>query len=447
MAPTTSSHLAPTPSPVAPASYKPRVRIFGVNSWPGMPVRTLKAGSPEPEKSPSSELLMSDLSEENEEINIPDTVPEGTVEPQPDPVPDRDRLKTLRPNRVSDSDWSSSRSIMSDTDTDYAPGGPRSRIAAGGRRAARGRAAAAAADQGRRGARGRGAGRPGGHPGVRGRGAGLAFGSNSRPNDESCRVPVPSSPSLQGPDEENAHLAAPSDVDNTDNDTDEEQTVNIRAWEESENETSATHSELMEISEDDMSLEFSSDESDDTIQRNYKESVENQKYRVKIMARNLFKKKVLTNNGFHQADDEAINNNQAGPRKRRRNANFRDLLLRRRQQKLAAVEKIFGNDDDMKIAFAKRILKKAGIKYEEGEEDLTEKNKMLALSAQAKNKLTRKTYESLRFSNLAMCGVSWPSWIELLKERKKCCPEEDMEVDQEGAFYKMRDVILHTLKR
>ena len=72
---------------------------------------------------------------------------------------------------------------------------------------------------------------------------------------------------------------------------------------------------------------------------------------------------------------------------------------------------------------------------------------MLALSAQAKNKLTRQTYESLRFSNLAMCGVSWPSWIELLQERKKCCPEEDMEVDQEGAFYKMRDVILHTMKR
>ena len=386
---------------------------------------------------------MSDLSEDN--VDIPEGVPEGTVEPQPI---DRERLKTLRPNRVSDSDWSSSRSRMSDTDTDYASGGPRSRIAARGRRAARGRADAPG--QGRRGARGRGTGRSGGSsglPGVGGRGAGLVFGSDSGPNDGSCRVSVPLSSSLQGPEAENVHVAAVSDVDDTDNDNDEEHLVNIRAWEESENETSATHNELMDISEDDMSLEFSNDESDGTIQRNYKTSSEYQKFRVKHMARTLFKKKVLKNNGFNQAGEEAINNHRVIGRKRRRNADFRDLLLRRRQQKLAAVEKLFGNDEDMKIAFAKRILKQAGIKFEEGEEDLKEKNMMLALSAQAKNKLTRRSYESLRFSNLAMCGVNWPSWIELLQARKKCCPEEDMEVDQEGAFYKMRDVIVHTSKR
>ena len=163
------------------------------------------------------------------------------------------------------------------------------------------------------------------------------------------------------------------------------------------------------------------------------------------MARNLFKKKVLKINGFHQVDHEPAN--LVVSRKRRRNARFHDLGKRRQQQIIANADLIFGANLDTKIAYAKSVLKKAGIRYDEDEGDIKEKNLMLALSAQAKTKLTRNTYESLRFSNLAMNGVNWPSWVRLLQARKQCCPEQNMKVDPQGAFYNIRDVILHTSKR
>ena len=231
-------------------------------------------------------------------------------------------------------------------------------------------------------------------------------------------------------------------------------TNNIQAWDESEGETSATHDEFVDdILEDSDSEEFREDESDQTIQKNYEESCANQKYRRQIMARKLFKIKVLKKNGFdsgEDASDEEDDLNRKGPKKGRRkwkkNGQFKDLGPKRQKQKLDAIEELFGQDADMKIAFAKKVLKNAGIKFEEDNDAMKNKNLMLALSAQAKNKLTQKEYESLRFTNQEMFGVNWPSWLELLEARKKCWPK-DLTVTQEGAFYSLRNVVIHTNQR
>ena len=88
------------------------------------------------------------------------------------------------------------------------------------------------------------------------------------------------------------------------------------------------------------------------------------------MARKLFKIKVVKKNGFdsgEEASDEEENNNRKAPKKGRRkwkkNGQFKDLGPKRQKQKLDAIEHIFGHDADIKIAFAKRVFKNAGIKF------------------------------------------------------------------------------------
>ena len=337
---------------------------------------------------------------------------------------------------MSDSDWS--QVTDTDTDTDTAPG------------------------QGRRGAnRGRGAAR-GSRPGASRGSRGAARGGRG-----AARIPRGASrgrnvagASLKGGAGQGTADTESGDTYDTEQgkDTEDENenipTNNIRAWDESEGETSATHDEFVDdILEDSDSEEFRDDESDQTIQKNYEESCANQKYRRQIMARKLFKIKLLKNNGFdsgEDASDEEDDLNGKGPKKGRRtwkkNGLFKDLGPKRQKQKLDAIEEIFGEDADMKIAFAKKVLKKAGIKFEDDEDTMRDKNLMLALSAQAKNKLTQKEYESLRFTNQAMFGVNWPSWLELLGARKKCWPK-DITVTKEGAFYSLRNVVIHTNQR
>ena len=100
----------------------------------------------------------------------------------------------------------------------------------------------------------------------------------------------------------------------------------------------------------------------------------------------------------------------------------------------------------MQIEFAKSVFRKEGIVFEDKKMDDEEKN-MLVLSAQAKNKLTKKTYESLRFTNLALkVQDNWPSWKILNAAKQKSLPE-NIHVDQLGASYPIRDVVLHTVTR
>ena len=108
---------------------------------------------------------------------------------------------------------------------------------------------------------------------------------------------------------------------------------------------------------------------------------------------------------------------------------------------------LFRSDKHHKIAFAKRVLEKEGFKIEKESTEVVEKTIMLAMSAQAKNKLTQDQYESLRFTNRAMGNtVDWPSWRVVLEARKKCRPE-NMTVNKEGASYNIRDVIKHNIQR
>ena len=384
-----------------------------------MEARTLKGGGPDPGESSDVEAMEDDNSAiESEELQTPAAKRKRS--------PNRTRLSSLRTERMSDSDWSQ----VTGSDTDTAPG------------------------QGRRGAaRGRGAtGRVRGAPrGVR-RAARIQRGA---PRGRSV-----AGASLMGGAGQGTVESESGDTYDTEQgkDTEEENenipTNNIRAWEETEGETSGTHDEFVDdILEDGGSEEFSDDESDHTIQTKYVESCANQKYRRKILARKLFKSKVLKKNGFdsgEEASDEEENNNRKAPKKGRRkwkkNGQFKDLGPKRQKQKLDAIEQTFGQDTDMKIAFAKRVLKNAGIKFEEDEDAMKDKNLMLALSAQGKNKLTQKEYESLRFTNQAMFGTNWPSWLELLRARKKCWPE-DITVTKEGASYSLRNVVIHTNQR
>ena len=359
--------------------------------------------------------------------------------------PNKTRLSSLRTERMSDSDWNS---LVTDSETDTAPG-------QGRRGANRGRGAAA---RGGRGAArgGRGAARGGRGAAQGGRGA--ARGRRGGPHGSVAGASLYGWAG-QGPTEtESGDTCDTEQGKDTEEENDDTPTRHIQAWEESEGETSATHDELVDIiPEDDSPEEFEDDESDETIKRNYEESRANQMYRRQIMARSLFKKKVLKKNGFEsggEADNEDDNDNGNGPKNAppkgrrtwKKNGLYQEVGLRRKQQKIASVEKIFGNDRKMKIEYAKKVLKKEGIKYEHDEDAPKNKIVMLALSALAKNKLTQKSYESLRFSNIAMFGVYWPSWLELLEARKQCWPE-DIEVNQEGAFYSLRNVVVHTNQR
>ena len=266
----------------------------------------------------------------------------------------------------------------------------------------------------------------------------------------------------RGPEAQELRPASPS-PDREDTDSEEEDQManqNIRAWDESTANTSDTHDDLYVIPMNYIPESFSDDESDGTIQTNYKKSVEYQKYRVKVMARKIFKERVIE---AHEAGNQRKSKTKR-KRKRRRDTNdnsescdensnkngrnrpFLNVGLRRQQQRLREVRRIFGNDTDMQIEFAKSVFRKEGIVFEDKKMDDEEKN-MLVLSAQAKNKLTKKTYESLRFTNLALkVQDNWPSWKILNAAKQKSLPE-NIHVDQLGASYPIRDVVLHTVTR
>jgi hypothetical protein len=144
-------------------------------------------------------------------------------------------------------------------------------------------------------------------------------------------------------------------------------------------------------------------------------------------------------NDNSESDDENCN-------KKGRNRLYLTLGERRRQQKMAEVRRVFGNDTGMKIEFAKSVFRKEGIAFDD-ETPKEEERNMLVLSAQAKNKLSKKSYESLRFTNFALkVQNNWPSWKILHEVKQKALPE-NIHVDQLGAFYPIRDVVLHTVTK
>jgi hypothetical protein len=317
-----------------------------------------------------------------------------------------------------------------------------------GRGVGRGRGAV-----GRRGA-GSGRGACGRSSAVGGRGEGLVVGGGHGPVGENNDVEE----SFDEVDEMGGH---------------EEQT-HIIAWEESE-ELSDTHDEFIEEPNCILSEEFSGDESDTTIKKKYKESTENQLHRGKIKAREIFKEKIVKSSGFACSEIEKerkrrrkglikrtyYNNGEDGGDEddspdeammHSRNRPFRYLRQRQQQQQLHDTEteivahNLFRDKDHM-IAFSKRVLEREGFKIEKEAKEVSEKTLMLAMSAQAKNKLTQDQYESLRFSNRAMGNsVDWPSWRDLLEGRKRCRPE-NIVVNKQGAFYNIRDVITHNIQR
>ena len=322
------------------------------------------------------------------------------------------RLQSLRPSRTTDEDWSDY--LSENSGTSRAP-----HQASGQGQSSRGT-----------GSRGRG---------LRGRSRG-----RSGPGAQEHRPPSP----------------APEMEDSDSEEDDDMASQNIRAWHESTANTSDTHDELLVIPLNNIVENFSDDESDETIQTNYKQSVENQKYRVKVMARKIFKKRVIETheaenqrkskrkrkrksqkdtNGNSESDDENCN-------KKGRNRLYLTLGTRRQQQKLAEVRRIFGNDTGMKIEFAKSVFRKEGIAFDD-ETPKDEERNMLVLSAQAKNKLSKKSYESLRFTNFALkVQNNWPSWKILHEVKQKALPE-NIHVDQFGASYPIRDVVLHTVTK
>ena len=355
----------------------------------------------------------------------------------------QNRLKTLRPKRVSDYDWSqdSGSARIVDTDTDNAPGrtsgeacGVQIRVACRGRGA--GHYGASRRGAGGRGARERGSGGrgDGGLPGVvdsfesesEDFGDGVVFNDEDRP------------------------------------------TQNIQAWNETEAEASDTHEELLEEVESTLSEQFREDESDAKIQSNYKESVRTQIYRARIKAREICKRKIKESRGFvnndqkarkrsmrnkgkrrhehvEDGDDDDTDHDEGQGDKRRRNGPYRYLRERQKDYLLAEVELHF-RDKYQKIDFAKRILEREGYRVEKISKKETKNKIMLALSAQAKNKLTQDQYESLRFSNQALGNNNWPSWRDMLEARKLCRPKS-MIVTKQGAFYNIRDVVVLTAKR
>ena len=469
--------VSPSPHSVASTSSNPKVRIMGVTSWAGMPVFTLKGGGTEPGDSPTPaspgerEEAFEDHSEtelecspsSKDEASKDEELPEARSRSSPGPS----RLDTLRPNRVSD--WlDSSESAASGADTRAPGGGGRSGggrrgaggSGGGGRGAVRGRGAGRGVGRGRGavGRRGAGSGRGAcgrsSAVGGRGEGSGLVVGGGHGPVGENNDVEE----SFDEVDEMGGH---------------EEQTT-IIAWEESE-ELSDTHDEFIEEPNCILSEEFSGDESDTTIKKKYKESKENQLHRGKIKAREIFKEKIMKSSGFACSEVEKerkrrrkglikrtfYNNGEDGGDEddspdeammRSRNRPFRYLRERQQQQQLHDTEteivaqNLFRDKDHM-IAFSKRVLEREGFKIEKEAKEVSEKTLMLAMSFQAKNKLTQDQYESLRFSNRAMGNsVDWPSWRDLLEGRKRCRPE-NIVVNKQGAFYNIRDVITHNIQR
>ena len=468
--------VALQPYSVASISSNPKVRIIGVTSWAGMPVFTLKGGGTEPGDSPTpaspgerdanfedhSETELESSHCSKEEATEDDGPEIRRLSPGPS------RLDSLRPNRVSD--WGDSgESAASGADT-WAPGGGRGEgvghDAGGGRGVGRGRGIGGGRAVGGRGGggqhvggdrwsgvrRGVGGRRPVGGHAVGGRGVGgvseSCEGTENEENDE--------------------------EVNRIGNYESEEQTTNIRAWEESEDD-SDTHNEFVQEPDLLVSDGFSADESDDTIKRKYKESKENQVNRAKIKAREIFKKKIKKANGYVSSEDEkerrkrrkklinmpSYQNGDDGgdeddspdqehEKTRRRNRQFRYLGESRQQELLAQsdreAETIFRDKHHM-IAFAKRVLAREGFKIEKESKEVVDQTIVLAMSAQAKNKLTQDQYESLRFTNRAMGNtIDWPSWRVVLEARKKCRPE-NMTVNKQGAFYNIRDVITHNIQR
>ena len=489
--------VALQPYAVASTISNPKFRILGVTSWAGMTICTLKGGGTEPGDLPTSaspierEEALEDHNETELECSS-SSKDEATEDDGQCVLPEirtrsstgHNRLDSLRPNRVSD--WADSgESAASGADT-WAPGGGRGEGAGlgacGGRGVGGGRdigggpgsgggvgvGGGRGAGGGRAGRGRAGGGRAGGGRGVGGgRAGGGRVSGGRRTEGERLAGGVHEAGEGTENDEYDEEL-------NQINYESEEQTMNIRAWEESDYD-SDTHDEFIQEPDLLVSDSFSGDESDHTIQRKYKESKDNQVNRAKIKAREIFKRKIKKNNGYVSSEDEKerrkrrqklINmpnyqNDEDGgdeddspdqehEKTRRRNRQFRYLRESRQQELLAQSDREAENmfrDKHHKIAFAKRVLEKEGFKIEKESTEVVEKTIMLAMSAQAKNKLTQDQYESLRFANRAMGNtVDWPSWRVVLEARKKCRPE-NMTVNKQGASYNIRDVIKHNIQR